>query len=72
MPIKRKLGTQGITVVATNPVFDLLIISNDLLCPDKIYFNYGFYAYQTKAGNPGNTAAATNPVFDLLSNDQNK
>ena len=33
---------------------------------NRIYFNYGFYAYQAKARNPGNTVAATNPVFDLL------
>ncbi len=40
---------------------------------NRIYFNYGFYAYQAKARNPGNTLAATNPVFDLLmtSNDLN-
>ena len=40
---------------------------------NKIYFNYGFYAYQTKARNPGNTVAATNPVFNHLmtSNDLN-
>ena len=33
---------------------------------NRIYFNYGFYAYQAKARNPGNTVAATNPVFDLF------
>ena len=40
---------------------------------NRIYFNYGLYAYQAKARNPGNTVAATNPVFDLLitSNDLN-
>ena len=38
--------------------------SNDL--HKFIYFNYGFYAYQTKARNPKNTVVATNTVFDLI------
>ena len=67
MHIKRKQGIQkqqrfyGLTslVAATNPVFDLLITSNDLQILNVL-------CYQTKARNPGNTEAAKNTLFDIV------
>ena len=72
-----KARNPGNTVVATNTVFDLLMISYDLewpKWPPKMkMFQLCLYAYQSKARNPRNTVAATNSVFDLLmtSNDLN-
>ena len=50
-----KARNPGNTVVATNPVFDLLMISNDLLCPPQTKYisTMAFMQIKRKLGTQG-------------------